>query len=57
MNVVHRLTANWRRLHVRVQVVRCAREEISNILHLFAPKNLAITVSRTLREKLSPKLN
>lgn len=38
MNVVHRLTANWRRLHVRVQVVRCAREEITNILHLFVPK-------------------
>lgn len=38
MKVVHRFTANWRRLHVRVRVVHCSREEVSKLLHSFVLK-------------------
>lgn len=36
--MVHRFTANWRRLHVRVGVVHCSREEVSKLLHSFVLK-------------------
>ena len=35
MKVVHRFTANWRRLHVSVRVVRRSRErKLANLLSL-----------------------